>query len=67
LYDSAIGEFRASLAKDPENPTVAYHLGLAYHKKGESNKAKAELARALKLNPAFDGAEDARKVLAELK
>jgi Flp pilus assembly protein TadD len=67
LYDSAIAEFKASLAKAPENPTVAYHLGLAYHKKGDADKARAELTRALDLSGSFDGAGDARKVLAEIK
>ena len=66
LYDSAIGEFKASLAKAPDNPVVAYHLGLAHHKKGEADKARAELTRALRLSGSFDGAENARKVLAEL-
>jgi uncharacterized protein HemY len=67
LYDSAIGEFKASLSKAGENPTVAYHLGLAYHKKGEAEKARAELQRALELSGSFEGAEQARKLLAELK
>jgi tetratricopeptide (TPR) repeat protein len=67
LYDSAIAEFKASLAKAPENPTVAYHLGLAYAKKGEPDKARTELERALQLSDKFDGAADAKKALAELK
>jgi tetratricopeptide (TPR) repeat protein len=67
LYDSAIAEFKASLAKAPENPTIMYHLGLAYYKKGEADKARAELERALKLGDKFDGAEEAKKTLAEIK
>ena len=67
LYDSAIAEFKASLAKAPENPTIMYHLGLAYAKKGETDKARAELERALKLGDKFDGAEEAKKTLAEIK
>jgi tetratricopeptide (TPR) repeat protein len=67
LYDSAIGEFKSSLAKAAENPTVVYHLGLAYHKKGEADRARAELKRALELSSSFDGAEQARALLAELK
>jgi tetratricopeptide (TPR) repeat protein len=67
LYDSAIAEFKASLAKAPENPTMMYHLGLAYAKKGETDKARAELERALKLGNKFDGAEEAKKALAEIK
>jgi tetratricopeptide (TPR) repeat protein len=67
LYDSAIGELRGSLAKAPDNPTVIYHLARAYAKKGETDKARAEAERALKLNPTFSDAENARKLLAELK
>ena len=67
LYDSAIAEFKASLAKAPENPTIMYHLGLAYAKKGETDKARAELERALRLGDKFDGAGEAKKALAELK
>jgi tetratricopeptide (TPR) repeat protein len=67
LYDSAVGEFKSSLAKAAENPTVIYHLGLAYHKRGEFDKARAELKRALELNGSFGGAEHARSLLAELK
>jgi tetratricopeptide (TPR) repeat protein len=67
LYDAAISEFKASLAQAPANPTVVYHLGLAYHKKGEADKARAELQRALDLSPSFDGADEARKVLTQIK
>ena len=67
LYDSAIAEFKASLAKAPDNPTVAYHLGLAYYKKDEPDKARVELQRALDLSGSFDGAGEARKLLAEMK
>jgi tetratricopeptide (TPR) repeat protein len=67
LYDSAIGEFKASLAKAAGNPTVMYHLGLAYHRKGESDKARVELNRALELSGSFEGAEQARALLAQMK
>jgi tetratricopeptide (TPR) repeat protein len=67
IYDSAIAEFKASLAKAPENQTMMYHLGLAYYKKGEPERAKAELERALKLGDKFEGADEAKKALAELK
>jgi tetratricopeptide (TPR) repeat protein len=44
-----------------------YHLGLAYYKKGEADKARAELERALRLGDKFDGADEAKKALAEIK
>jgi tetratricopeptide (TPR) repeat protein len=66
LYDSAIGEFTDSLEKIPDNPAVLYHLGMAYYKKGDADKARAELEKALRLDENFIGADEARKVLAEL-
>ena len=66
LYGSAIGEFSDSLAKIPENPAVIYHLGMAYYKNGDAAKARIELEKALSLNENFVGADDARRVLAEL-
>jgi tetratricopeptide (TPR) repeat protein len=66
LYDPAISEFRDSLAKAPDNPAVVYHLGMSYLKKGEKEKARAELEKALRLSAAFPGADEARRALAEL-
>jgi tetratricopeptide (TPR) repeat protein len=66
LYDSAIGEFSDSLEKIPENAAVNYHLGMAYYKKGENSKARTELEKALRLDENFMGADEARRVLAEL-
>ena len=66
LYDSAISEFSDSLAKLPDNAIIHYHLGLAYHKKGEKDKARSALDKALKLEKGFDGADEARRILAEM-
>jgi tetratricopeptide (TPR) repeat protein len=66
LYDSAIAEFIDCLEKMPDNPTVIYHLGMAFYKKGDFKNARAELEKALALNENFSGAEEARRVLAEL-
>ena len=67
LYDSAIREFRDSLTKSPDSAPVVYHLGMALYRKGEKDKAKIELERALRMDGAFSGADEARKVLAEIK
>jgi Tfp pilus assembly protein PilF len=40
--------------------------GLAYAKQGEDSKAIAALKRALSLSQTFDGAADAKRVLADL-
>ena len=66
FYDLAIGEFSDSLSKLAGNPVVNYHLGLAYYKKGDTDRARDQLEKALSISDDFDGAEDARKVLAEL-
>ena len=66
LYDNAIGEFIDAAEKLPDNATVKYHLGLAYFKKGEKEKAKEALEKALSLDGSFKGADEARKLLSEL-
>ena len=66
LYGSAIGEFSDCLTRIPENPAVMYHLGMAYYKNGDAQKARVELEKALGLDENFNGAEQARQVLAEL-
>jgi tetratricopeptide (TPR) repeat protein len=67
LYDSAIGEFKDSLAKSPDNAPVVYHLAMALYKKGEKDQSRAEFERALKMDGAFAGADEAKRILAELK
>ncbi|MBW1867106.1 MAG: tetratricopeptide repeat protein, partial [Deltaproteobacteria bacterium] len=66
LYDSAINEFTDSLGKITDNPTIHYHLGMAYYKKQNLEKARIQMEKALSLAPSFDGVENARKILSEL-
>jgi len=66
FYDSAINEFNASLGKMTDNATVHYHLGLAYLKKGETQKAKAALENALGIDPSFADAKAEMEKLANL-
>jgi tetratricopeptide (TPR) repeat protein len=66
LYDNALTEFNEAIEKLPENPTVRYHLGLAYYKKGQNDRAKQELQEALSLSASFEGAEEAKRILAKL-
>ena len=47
LYGSAIGEFPDCLTRIPETPAVIYHLGMAYCKNGDAQKARVELEKAL--------------------
>ena len=65
--DQAVTSLRLSANKLPDHPIVQYHLGMAYHKQGNHEAARQALERALRLDPDFDGAHEARSVLAELE
>ena len=66
-YLHAIAEFQGSLAKIPNNPVINYHMGLAQYRNDDKDKAREFLAKALELDPDFEGSEEARKVLREIK
>ncbi len=59
----AISELQDSLALNPDNPYANYHIGWAYYEKKEFEKAREYMAKALKLDPNFNGAEEARNIL----
>jgi tetratricopeptide (TPR) repeat protein len=59
----AIDPLRQSVEHTPANPVYRYHLGMAYLKTGDKEKAREMLQQALKLDPRFDGAADARRAL----
>jgi cellulose synthase operon protein C len=70
-YTSAIDLFQESLklsqkAKSPDDPTVHYHLGLAYEKTEQRALAREQLERVLKINPNYSDAAAVKKQLAEL-
>ena len=67
LYDYAVSELTAAAEKLSDNAIVCYYLGMAYLKKGNSERARRELEKALSLGSSFNGAEEARKALADLK
>ena len=56
-----------AIEKDGDTPLYHYHLGMAYAKQGEDSRAIASLKRALTLDAKFDGADEARRVVAELQ
>ena len=71
-YQSAVDLFKESLklaekSKSPDDPSVHYHLGLAYAKTGQDALARQHLERVLKLNPNYSDADEVRKQLAQLK
>jgi putative PEP-CTERM system TPR-repeat lipoprotein len=66
LPTMAIPLLKASVDKNPRNPSYHSHLGLAYAKAGEIENARQHLTSALKLKPDFEGAADAKRVLESL-
>ena len=72
VYRSAIDMFQESLrlnekAGGSDDPSVHYHLGLAYQKANQPSQARQQLERALKISPNFSDAAEARKALSELR
>ncbi len=66
LVPLAMPNLERSVQKSPSNPIYLYHLGMAYARQGEDAKARQSLDRALKIQPDFDGSNEARKALTRL-
>ena len=60
----AISTLKAAAEKDPGNAVYQYHLGLAYAGAGDSTRAKQSLTQALALEADFQGAREAKDLLA---
>lgn len=67
LAQNAIPLLRQSVESSPRNPFYQYHLGMACAAAGRNEEARAALQEALKLQPNFKGAEEAKATLAGLK
>jgi Flp pilus assembly protein TadD len=63
----AIAPFRRSVELDPRNASYQYHLGLAYMKSGDRDKARTAFEDALELDPASPQAAEVQKALASLR
>ena len=63
----AVPQFERCVQLDPKNPVYYFHLGLAYVQTGDTQRARQSLEQALKINPDFPGAAQARSSLAGLK
>jgi tetratricopeptide (TPR) repeat protein len=59
-------QFRAAGEILPNEAAIQYHLGLVAHRQGRTADASAALKRALLINPNFEDAVTARKLLQEL-
>ena len=66
MIAQALPAFEQSVKRVPTNPEFQFHLGLAHAKAGHVQAAKDALLEALKLNPTFDGADEARRTLSTL-
>lgn len=70
-YKSAIELFQEALKLSkkgnfPDDPTVHFHLGLAYDRVGQAALARQHLERVLKINPNYSNADDVKKLLLQL-
>lgn len=65
--DRAVPFLQEGVDRDPRDPVRQYHLGMAYLQKGDEEQARRWLERALKLQPDFQGADDAKKALGSIK
>jgi tetratricopeptide (TPR) repeat protein len=62
----AVQYLSESAEVDQKNPMFQFHLGMAYAQAGDDAKARRTLQKALSLDPALDGAAEARRTLARL-
>lgn len=66
-FEWALNLIQESADKLSDNAEVQFHLGMAHYRLGNTEEAKKALNRALKIEPEFSGAEEAKKALAEMK
>lgn len=67
LPDLAVPPLSRAVELNPREPAYHYHLGMAYARKGDAQRGRESLERALALRGDFPGADDARRALAELR
>jgi tetratricopeptide (TPR) repeat protein len=67
LGQLAIRPFQDAVTKQPKNPSFRLHLGQAYAQAGDTSAARRELEEALRLSADFEGAAEARRLLAEVQ
>jgi Flp pilus assembly protein TadD len=66
-YLNAVAELQESAALEPDNAVINYHLGMAYYKNGQTKDARNSLEKALKIQEKFKGADEARKILEDIR
>jgi Tfp pilus assembly protein PilF len=62
----AIRSLKRAVDLDARNPVHQFHLGMAYASEGQDKNARKTLQTALKISNDFEGADEARRVIATL-
>ena len=65
--EEALRLMKDAVAKSPEVPTLNYHLGMAYRQSGKMAEARVYLSKALKSAEAFEGRQEAERILLEMR
>jgi tetratricopeptide (TPR) repeat protein len=65
-YDYAVAVLAEVVELRPDVPLFNYHLGMAYYKRGDKDKAGEYLSRAINDEYTYDGVEEARRVYKEV-
>jgi Flp pilus assembly protein TadD len=63
---NALSYLTRAAASMTQDPSVNYHLGLALYKSGNQGKAKEYLKKAIQSKEAFEGKDDAARVLGSM-
>lgn len=63
---AALAALQRASGEAPGSKVILYHLGMAYLKAGEADKARTSLEAALAGDPSFNGTREARLALARL-
>ncbi|HMF86381.1 MAG TPA: tetratricopeptide repeat protein [Nitrospiraceae bacterium] len=65
--DEGLRLMKNAVAKSPEVPSLNYHLGIAYHQSGKTAEARTYLSKALKSAEAFQGRQEAERILLQMR
>jgi tetratricopeptide (TPR) repeat protein len=66
LSDNAVDIFRELVRDNPHSSTFHYHLGQAYHQKGDKISATRELNAALRENPTVEESKNIKILLQQI-
>lgn len=66
-YAQAMSVLERAAARLPDSPVVLFHFGMTAQKLGDTLRARAALTKAVAAPADFDGKEDARRALAQLR